>query len=144
MDRADLAGDAAALLAASGGFDVVVDATGSAAVSEQCVPLTRSGGTVMFYGVTEPEDLVRVSPYDVFRREITIKGSFAEIDSFPAAIAALRTGRARTEGLITHRFKLDEYAGALDALRGDRTVHKIIIECWPESRDRGRARTARA
>jgi D-arabinitol dehydrogenase (NADP+) len=131
MDRANLAGDAAALLAASGGFDVVVDATGSAAVSEQCVPLTRSGGTVMFYGVTEPEDLVRVSPYDVFRREITIKGSFAEIDSFPAAIAALRTGRARTEGLITHRFKLDDYAGALDALRGDRTVHKIIIECWP-------------
>jgi D-arabinitol dehydrogenase (NADP+) len=130
MDRADLAGDAAALLAASGGFDVVVDATGSAEVSEQCVPLTRSGGTVMFYGVTEPEDRVRVSPYDVFRREITIKGSFAEIDSFPAAIAALRTGRARTDGLITHRFKLDEYAGALDALRSDRTVHKIIIECW--------------
>jgi D-arabinitol dehydrogenase (NADP+) len=109
---------------------VVVDATGSAAVSEQCVPLTRSGGTVMFYGVTEPEDRVRVSPYDVFRREITIKGSFAEIDSFPAAIAALRTGRARTDGLITHRFKLDEYAGALDALRSDRTVHKIIIDCW--------------
>jgi D-arabinitol dehydrogenase (NADP+) len=130
MDRADLAGDAAKLKAASGGFDVVVDATGSAAVSEQCVPLTRSGGTVMFYGVTEPEDLVRVSPYDVFRREITIKGSFAEIDSFPAAIAALRTGRARTEGLITHRFKLDEYPGALEALRSDRTVHKIIIECW--------------
>src|ERR1700736_2248838 len=132
MDRADLAGDAAALLAAAGGFDVVVDATGSAAVSEQCVPLTRSGGTVMFYGVTEPEDLVRVSPYDVFRREITIKGSFAEIDSFPAAIAALRTGRVRTDGLITHRFPLDDYAGALDALRGDRTVHKIIIECWQE------------
>src|SRR6202161_1623473 len=129
MDRADLAGDAARLKAASGGFDGGGDATGSAGASEQCVPLTRSGGTVMFYGVTEPDDLVRVSPYDVFRREITIKGSFAEIDSFPAAIAALRTGRARTEGLITHRFKLDQYADALEALRGDRTVHKIIIEC---------------
>ena len=133
MDRADLAGDAAKLKAASGGgFDIVVDATGSAAVSEQCVPLTRSGGTVMFYGVTEPEDLVRVSPYDVFRREITIKGSFAEINAFPAAIAALRSGRARTDGLITHRFPLDDYASALDALRGDRTVHKIIIECWQQ------------
>ena len=132
MDRADLAGDATRLKAASGGFDLVVDATGAAAVSEQCVPLTRSGGTVMFYGVTEPEDLVRVSPYDVFRREITIKGSFAEIDSFPAAIAALRTGRARTDGLITHRFKLGDYPSALDALRSDRTVHKIIIECWQE------------
>ena len=129
MDRADLPGDAARLKAASGGFDIVVDATGSAAVSEQCVPLTRSGGTVMFYGVTEPEDRVQVSPYDVFRREITIKGSFAEIDSFPAAIAALRSGRARTTGLITHRFTLEEYADALDALRNDRTVHKIIIGC---------------
>ena len=113
-----------------GGFDIVVDATGAAAVSEQCVPLTRSGGTVMFYGVTEPEDLVKVSPYDVFRREITIKGSFAEINAFPAAIAALRSGRGRTDGLITHRFPLDDYASALDTLRGDRTVHKIIIECW--------------
>ena len=130
MDRADLAGDAAKLKAESGGgYDIVVDATGSAAVSEQCVPLTRNGGTVMFYGVTEPEDLVQVSPYDVFRREITIKGSFAEINAFPAAIAALRAGRARTEGLITHRFPLDDYAGALNALRGDRTVHKIIIDC---------------
>ncbi|HEY2173691.1 MAG TPA: 2-deoxy-scyllo-inosamine dehydrogenase, partial [Mycobacteriales bacterium] len=67
-------------------------------------------------------------PYDVFRREITIKGSFAEINSFPAAIAAFRTGRARTDGLITHRFKLDDYADALEALRSDRTVHKIVIE----------------
>ncbi|HEY2269689.1 MAG TPA: zinc-binding dehydrogenase, partial [Streptosporangiaceae bacterium] len=132
MDRSDLAGDVAKLKAAAGGgFDIVVDATGAAAVSEQCVPLARSGGTVLFYGVTEPEDLVKVSPYDVFRREITIKGSFAEINSFPAAIAALRSGRARTDGLITHRFTLDEYPDALDALRGDRTVHKIIIECWP-------------
>jgi hypothetical protein len=40
--------------------------------------------------------------------------------------------RARTEGLITLRFPLDDYAGALDALRGDRTVHKIIIECWQQ------------
>jgi D-arabinitol dehydrogenase (NADP+) len=128
MDRADLAGDALRLMERSGGYDVVIDATGSAAVSERCVPLTRNGGTVMFYGVTAPDDVVTVHPYDVFRREITIKGSFAEINSFPAAIAAFRTGRARTDGLITHRFKLDDYADALEALRSDRTVHKIVIE----------------
>lgn len=129
MDRADLAGDVKRLKERSGGgFDIVVDATGAAAVSEQCVPLTRNGGTVMFYGVTDPDDMVKIHPYDVFRREITIKGSFAEINSFPAAIKALRTGRARTEGLITHRFPLDRYADALQALQADRTVHKIIIE----------------
>jgi threonine dehydrogenase-like Zn-dependent dehydrogenase len=66
-------------------------------------------------------------------REITIRESFAEINAFPAAIAALRSGRIRTEGLITHRFKLDEYAEALEALRHDRTVHKVIVECAPRA-----------
>jgi D-arabinitol dehydrogenase (NADP+) len=82
----------------------------------------------MFYGVTDPNDVVKVHPYGVFRREITIKGSFAEIRSFPPAIEALRTGRARTDGLITYRFALDDYAEALEALQADRTVHKIVFE----------------
>jgi D-arabinitol dehydrogenase (NADP+) len=129
MDRADLPGDVRALLSRTGGsgYDVVVDATGAAAVAEVVVPLTRSGGTAVFYGVTDEEDRVAISPYDVFRRELTIRGSFAEISSFPAAIAALRAGRARTEGLITHRFGLDEYGSALEALRSDRTAHKVVV-----------------
>ncbi len=128
MDRGDLAGSVTALMSMSGGgFDVVVEATGSPAVGEQCVPLTRSGGTVMVYGVTTPADRVSFSPFDVFRREITIKGSFAEIDAFPATVAALRTGRISTAGLITHRYSLAEYGKALEALRTDRTVHKIVL-----------------
>ena len=129
MNRDDLAGDVTALMKASGGvgYDIVVEATGAPSVTETTVGLTRDGGTVMFYGVAGPEDTIRVRPYDIFRREITIKGSFAEISSFPAAIEALRSGRARTEGLITHRFAIDDYAAALETLRSDRTAHKIMI-----------------
>jgi D-arabinitol dehydrogenase (NADP+) len=47
--------------------------------------------------------------------------------SFAAAIAALRTGRVRTDGIITHRFLLDDYGKALDALASDPTAHKVII-----------------
>jgi D-arabinitol dehydrogenase (NADP+) len=109
------------------GYDVVVEATGSPAIGELGVPLARSGGTVLIYGVTRPEQLVRFHPYDVFRREITIKGSFAEMTSFGAAIAALRGGRAKTTGIITHRFGLTDYGRALDALQHDPAVHKIVI-----------------
>jgi D-arabinitol dehydrogenase (NADP+) len=128
MDRNDLEGSIAALKALSPeGFGVVVDATGAAEVSERCVSLARRRGTVMYYGVTGPEDLVRLSPFDIFRREITIKGSFAEIFSFPAAIDALRGGQARTDGLITHRFALADYGKAVEALANDRSVHKIVL-----------------
>jgi D-arabinitol dehydrogenase (NADP+) len=129
MDRGDLARDVRALLDLSdgAGYDVVVDATGAPSVAEVLVPLTRSGGTAVFYGVTDEEDRVAVSPYDIFRRELTIRGSFAEIASFPAAIAALRRGRARTGGLITHRFGLERYGEALEAVRSDRTAHKVVV-----------------
>jgi D-arabinitol dehydrogenase (NADP+) len=63
----------------------------------------------------------------VILREITIKGSFAEMTSFGAAIAALRAGRARTDGIITHRFGLDDYAAALDTVANDNKAHKVVI-----------------
>jgi D-arabinitol dehydrogenase (NADP+) len=109
------------------GFDIVVEATGSTAIGDICVPLARNGGTVLIYGVTRNEETVRFHPFDVFRREITIKGSFAEITSFAAAIAALRGGRAKTDGIITHRYALDDYGNALDALEHDPAVHKVVI-----------------
>jgi D-arabinitol dehydrogenase (NADP+) len=130
IGRDDRAGNIEKVRAASpggDGYDVVVEATGSTAIGDICVPVTRNGGTVMIYGVTRADEQVAFHPFDVFRREITIKGSFAEITSFGAAIAALRTGRARTDGIITHRFALDDYGKALDALAADPSVHKVVI-----------------
>jgi D-arabinitol dehydrogenase (NADP+) len=129
MNRANLDHDVEQLLLASGGegYDIVVEATGAATIAEMCVPLTRSGGTVLIYGVTDEDDRISVSPYEIFRRELTIKGSFAEIDSFPQALAALRSGKVLTDGMITHRFGLENYGDALEAQRTDPTRHKIVI-----------------
>jgi D-arabinitol dehydrogenase (NADP+) len=130
IDRADAQANIRTLREASprgDGYDIVVEATGATVVGEICVPLTRNGGTVLVYGVTRGEDVVRFHPFDVFRREITIKGSFAEMTSFGAAIAALRTGRVRTDGMITHRFSLDDYGKALETLATDPTAHKVVI-----------------
>ena len=130
IDRDDPEGTLAKLREASGGdgYDVVVEATGSTVIGDICVPLTRSGGTVLVYGVTRADEVVKFHPFDVFRREITIKGSFAEMTSFGAAIAALRNGRAKTDGIITHRFGLDDYGKALDAVASDPSAHKVVIE----------------
>jgi D-arabinitol dehydrogenase (NADP+) len=110
------------------GFDVVVDATGAASVSELALSLAKDGGTVLWYGVTRPDDRVEVSPYDVYRRELVIKGSFAQVSSFPQAIAALRSGRVRTDGVITHRFSLDRFGDALEAVRSDASCLKAAVE----------------
>lgn len=133
LDRGRSADNLERLRAASGrdGYDYVVEATGSTEVAELGVPLTRRGGTVLVYGVTREDETVRYHPFDVFRREITIKGSFAEITSFGAAVRALRSGRLRTDGVITHRFGLHDYAEAIHAVEHDPNVHKVVIVVDP-------------
>jgi D-arabinitol dehydrogenase (NADP+) len=110
------------------GFDVVIDATGSAVASEQAIGLARDGGTILFYGVVPPDDRVAVSPYEIYRRELTIKGSFAQVDCFPRSIAMLRSGRVRTDGVITHRFPLDRFGDAIETVRSDGRCLKAVVE----------------
>jgi D-arabinitol dehydrogenase (NADP+) len=110
-----------------GGYDVVVEATGALEVAQLCVPLVRNGGSVLFYGVTRPEDQISIAPHELFRRELTLRGSYAEMTSFGAAIAALQAGRVATTGLISHRFSLDAYANALATLEHDPRAHKIVL-----------------
>jgi D-arabinitol dehydrogenase (NADP+) len=128
VDRHDAAAGAQRVRRlAPDGFDVVIDATGSSAVTQQALGLTRDRGTLLVYGVTGQDDRIAVSPYDIYRRELTIKGSFAQVSSFPSAIAMLRSGRVRTEGIITHRFPLDRFADALEAVQHDERCHKAVM-----------------
>lgn len=127
MDRNDVPGSIERLIARFGAFDVVIDATGRAAVMEQLPRLARNGGRIVYYGVADEADLVSISPFEIFRRELTIMGSFTEVDSFPDALATFRSGAIRTRGLITHRFSVAQYAQALETMRHDRSAHKIVI-----------------
>lgn len=111
-----------------GGFDSVVVASAVPGLFEIATPLTRDGGTVLWYGVTAPDDCVGVSPYDIYRREITIKGSFAQVTSFRHSVRELQTGRVRTDGLTTHVFPLADFGRALEAVRSDRTCLKAVID----------------
>jgi len=106
-------GFAALARLAPSGFDVVVEATGSARVLARCTALTRMGGTVLVYGMADESDMVAFSPYELFSRELTVKGSFAQTHCFDRALLALRTGRVRTEGIVTDVHGLDGFGAAL-------------------------------
>jgi D-arabinitol dehydrogenase (NADP+) len=113
--------------AAPDGFDVVIDATGALVVLAQTLALTRTGGTVFVYGMTPQSAVWPIAPYDIFRRELTIKGSFAQQFSFDRALSALRSGRVKTEGMISRRFNLDAYGEALDAVADSSVVKALIV-----------------
>jgi len=128
MDRQDPAGSLAPLHSnAPEGYDAVIEATGAVPVAELCIPLTRDGGTVLVYGMAGAADVLGIHPYEVFKRELTIKGSFAQTHCFDRSLLALRSKRVRTEGIVTNRFSLSDYGRALTALSEDRSCLKAVI-----------------
>jgi D-arabinitol dehydrogenase (NADP+) len=118
---------AAAAKLAPDGFDVVIDATGSIDVLAGCASLLGIGGTLFVYGMAPEAARLAISPYDIFRRELTIRGSFSQAFSFDRALALLRGGRVRTEGLVTHQFGLPDYGAAIAAVARDSGCLKALI-----------------
>ena len=96
------------------GFDYIVEATGSAAVCEDALQFVRRGGTLLVYGVYPEKETVRFNPCDLFRREITIKGSFAQIDAFPRALAYLESGKIKVDEIVTDEFALEDWPKVLE------------------------------
>jgi D-arabinitol dehydrogenase (NADP+) len=91
------------------GFDYIVEATGSAPVCEGALQFARRGGTLLVYGVYPEADSVRFNPFDLFRREITIKGSFAQIDAFPRPLAYLERGKLKVNDIVSDEFELKDW-----------------------------------
>jgi D-arabinitol dehydrogenase (NADP+) len=128
LDRSDVAASTGRLREmAPEGFDVVIDATGSVGVLSTTIDLVRTGGTVFVYGMTPEAARWPVPPYEVFRRELVIKGSFAQQFSFDRAVNLLRRGKVATDQMITHRFPLERYADALEAVSDSASIKTVII-----------------
>ncbi|HVV76373.1 MAG TPA: alcohol dehydrogenase catalytic domain-containing protein [Mycobacteriales bacterium] len=101
----------------SPGWDTVVDCTGSTGAIGDALTRVATGGTLMLFGVAAPGATVDLAPYDVYRRELTILGSMAVMDSFDRAVVELAAKPEFAAGLVTHRFGLTDYLEALDTFR---------------------------
>ena len=110
-----------------GGFDAVIDATGVPALFASAFDYVKMGGQVVAYGVYPEQAQISVSPYDLFARELTVKGSFAQTHEFPRALAYLESGQALVSDLVTHEVPLAEYGRALDLMRTRQAIKIAII-----------------
>jgi len=74
------------------GFGVVADATGVPAVIENGFSYLKPRGQFLMFGVAPMEAKINLSPYDVFRNDWQIIGSFALCYTFQQAISWLENG----------------------------------------------------
>lgn len=107
------------------GFDIVADATGIPRVLEQAFSWLRARGKLWVFGVVPPDKQVSFIPYDVFRRDLTIIGSFAVNRTFHESIALIQSGAIQVEPLISHRLPLSDFCDGFALAENDPKRMKV-------------------
>ena len=113
-----------------GKADRVIECVGSSHTQEDSLFLVKPGGRVVWFGVANPKAEVRINPFNIYRNEITVLGSFVNPYTTERSIKLLSSGRIKVKNLITHRFRLDQLDEAIKTYLNDENRVKIVMKPW--------------
>jgi len=109
------------------GADTVIESAGRLETAELAPKLARRGGTILQFGVVSPNQHAKIAPYDVYYKELTIRGSFVNPFTHGRAVELLASKQVDVMPLITHRFPLDDAAEALEMARSKDAVKVLLV-----------------
>jgi L-iditol 2-dehydrogenase len=109
------------------GVDIVIECVGRKETMEQAVHSARRGGTIMMFGLTPPNCEIPLKPFDVFRRELTIKSSFINPFTQARAVELLGSGRVKVKELISQVVSLENLIRIFEK-DNVRKIGKVVIK----------------
>ena len=112
------------------GADFAIEVVGSPVTVRSAYDSARRGGTIATVGIPAPDARIEIPASDFFRAEKRVVGSYygstqvrTDFQKFADLIAA---GRFDADGLITHRYPLQDLQQALDDLEAGSVIRGVI------------------
>ena len=112
-------------------IDRVIDCAGLISTAEYCIRYAGRGAVVMLFGLTGPDDEMKLRPFEAFQKELTIKACFVNPDTFSRSVALLAAGVVRTEEIIDQVIPLSDIARVFEE-RLYAGGGKVLIDCGDE------------
>jgi 2-desacetyl-2-hydroxyethyl bacteriochlorophyllide A dehydrogenase len=98
-------------------YDLIIEASGSSQRITEAVKLLVRGGKLLLLGFTGAEVRTSISIDDVVNGDLSILASFGYSRSaWKQTVNLLNSGELDLSFLVTHRFKLEDFAEAISAL----------------------------
>ena len=108
------------------GCDVYIEASGSEKSVKQGLASIRFRGTYVQFGVFP--DAINVDWNDIGDgKEITINGSHLGPYCYEPVIRGIMDGSIHTEGLMSHRFQLEDWKQAFEVAEKDPDAYKVML-----------------
>lgn len=104
--------------------DAFIDASGAPAAVTSGLAAVRPAGRVVLVGMGAATMELPVQV--IQNRELVLTGVFRYANTWPAAIALIRSGRVDVDAMVTARFPLEKTAEALDADRVPGHIKAIV------------------
>jgi len=108
------------------GFETVIEASGAEAAAEGAIDLACKAGLVEYFAVYAMNYNFPLKPFDLYSKELTIRGVFMSPYLFPRSVALLP--RLKLKPLISEIFPLDEVVDAFEAVKSGEPV-KVLVKC---------------
>jgi 2-desacetyl-2-hydroxyethyl bacteriochlorophyllide A dehydrogenase len=113
----ELLGNNADEVTRPGGWDTVIDCTGSVSAIEDGLRRVRRGGTFQQFGVAASDASATFSPFRIYNDEVTVVGSMAVLHSYARAVEMFVAGALNGKPMVSHAFALTDYGDALEVFR---------------------------
>jgi len=104
----------------------VIECVGKPATMEQAIDIAGNKSTVMLFGLTAPADTITVRPFEIFKKEITLRASFINPYTQKRALSLIDGKKLDVESMIYASAPLEELPAILaDGKR--RSYGKFVI-----------------
>ncbi len=110
-----------------GGVDVAIECVGKSTTMTQAIQALRRGGSALLFGLAPPNCEIPLRPFDLFKRELTIRSSFVNPFTQARAVALLASKKIQLKPLISDRFPLAKI-NEIFANKKYRQRGKVIVE----------------
>jgi S-(hydroxymethyl)glutathione dehydrogenase/alcohol dehydrogenase len=112
------------------GYHYAFEAVGHPATIRQAYDATRPGGTVVVLGIGPRDSVAEISAYEFAWTAKTLMGSTYGSGhprrEFARILEMWRNGRLDLDGLVTHRWALDDINEAIGALEAGEGVRHVV------------------
>lgn len=108
------------------GADVVIECVGNNAAVKSAFQLAKKGATIVLFSVPKVDAAFDLPLFDVYKKELTIRGSFVNPDTHERAVRLINSGKLDFTSIITHRFNLDQLPEAIAMQMSSESI-KVVV-----------------
>ncbi len=110
-----------------GAADVVIECVGNNPAVQSAFSFAQKGAVIVLFSVPKVDAQFPVPLFDVYKKELTIKGSFVNPDTHARAVELINAGKIDFSPIITHRFNIHQLPEAIAAQQGSESI-KVVVE----------------